>query len=50
MHTRDHVSRVKCIIILDEAKAIHELDLGDVTRSFLEVALDIFLCDCRPGM
>lgn len=50
IHTRDHVSRIKCVVILDEAKAVHELDLRDVTRSFLEVALDVFLCDCRPDM
>lgn len=50
MHTGDHVSRIECVVILDEAKAIHELDLGDIARSFLEMALNIFLGDCRPDM
>ena len=50
LHTRDHVSRIECIVILNEAEAVHEFDLGDSARSVLEVALNIFFGDCRPDM
>ena len=46
--TWNDVLRVHGIIILNEAEAIHELDLGDVASPFLEMILDIFLGDCGP--
>jgi len=45
--TRNYISCIHRIIILDEAKAIHKLDLGDVTRTILEMALNVFLGHCR---
>lgn len=47
--TRNHIPSIKSIIILNEAKAIHELDLSDVASPILEMVLDVFLGDCRPG-
>ena len=43
--TRDHISRVNRLIVLDEAEAIHDFDLADGTRSILEVIRDILLGD-----
>lgn len=47
--TRNHIPSIQCIIILDEAEAIHELDLGNVSSTILEVVLDVFLRDCGSG-
>ena len=47
--TRNHITGIHRIIILDEAEAVHELDLGDVTSAVLEVALDVFLGHCKTG-
>ena len=47
--TRNHIPSVKSIVEFDEAKAIHELDFGDVASTILKVVLDIFLGHCRPG-
>ena len=45
--TRDNISRIHRIVVLDEAKAVHELDLGNVASTMgLEVVLDIFFRDC----
>jgi hypothetical protein len=42
--TRDDVTRVHCVLILDEAKAVHELDLGDLTGAMgVEMGLDLSL-------
>lgn len=48
LHTWDHVSCIQGVIILDEAKTIHEFGLRDVARSILEMILDVFLGDCKP--
>ena len=46
--TRNHVPRIQRIVVLDEAKAVHELHLGDVTSAILgEMGLDIFLRHCE---
>lgn len=47
--TRNHIPSIQCIIVLDEAEAIHELDLGNVSSTILEVVLDVFLGDCGSG-
>lgn len=47
-HTRNDVSRIEGVVILNEAEAIHEFDLGDIAGSFLEMTLDVFLGDCGP--
>ena len=47
--TRNHIPSIQCIIIFDEAEAIHELDLGNVSSTILEVVLDVFLRDCGSG-
>ena len=31
--TRDDISRVHSILVLDKAKAVHELDFGDLARA-----------------
>jgi hypothetical protein len=42
--TRDDVTRVHCVLVLDEAKAVHELDLGDLTGAMgVEMGLDLSL-------
>lgn len=42
--TRDNITSVHCVLVLDEAKSVHELDLSDLTSAMrLEVALDICL-------
>lgn len=42
--TRNDVTRVHGVLVLDEAKAVHELDLGDFAGTMrLEVRLDIGL-------
>jgi hypothetical protein len=42
--TRDDVTRVHCVLVLNEAKAVHELDLSDLTGAMsLEVGLDLGL-------
>ena len=46
MLTRNDIRRVHGVVILDEAKAIHELHLRDVAGAMgLEVFEDIFLGD-----
>lgn len=47
--TGNYIPSIQCIIILDEAEAIHELDLGYVSSTILEVVLDVFLRDCGSG-
>jgi len=42
--TRDDISRVHRVLVLDEAEAIHQLDLGDLSRAMgRKVSLDIGL-------
>lgn len=42
--TRHHVPGIEGIIVLDEAKAIHKLHLGDSAGAILgKMGLDIFL-------
>ena len=42
--TRNDVTRVHGILVLDEAKAVHQFDLSDLTGAMgLEVALDFCL-------
>lgn len=49
-HTRDDVSRIHRIVILDEAEAIHELDLGDGSSLVSgKVFFDVRLGDCESG-
>jgi len=44
MECRDNITSVHCVLVLDEAKSIHEFDLSDLTSTMrLEVALDICL-------
>lgn len=46
--TRNDVSRIHGILVLDEAEAIHELDLGDLASAMgSEVAFNIGLGGCR---
>ena len=47
--TRYHIPSIQRVIVLNEAEAIHELDLGDVSGTILEVVLDVFLGDCGIG-
>lgn len=51
MRTRDErltgndVAGVHGVLVFDEAEAVHELDLGDLTSSMAgEVVLDVGLC------
>lgn len=42
--TRNDVTRVHSVLVLDEAKTVHELDLSDLAGAMgLEVALDFRL-------
>jgi hypothetical protein len=42
--TRDDVARIHGVLVLDEAKAVHELDLGDFASAMsLEMGLDFGL-------
>lgn len=42
--TRDNIARVHVVLVLDEAKAIHELDLGNLAGAMgVEVVLNIGL-------
>jgi hypothetical protein len=42
--TRNDITSIHCVLILNEAEAIHELDLGDLTSAMcLEVSLDVCL-------
>lgn len=50
--TRDDIPGIQGILVFDEAKAIHELDLGNRTGGLLEVVLDVLLGNWRtrkPG-
>lgn len=42
--TRNDIASIHCVAVLDEAEAIHELDLSDLTGAMgLEVVLNIGL-------
>lgn len=42
------IARIHRILILDEAEAIHELNLGDLTRAMsVEVVFNIGLSSCK---
>jgi hypothetical protein len=44
MHTRNNITSIHRIVILDEPESVHELDFGDVTGSMsFEMFLNIFL-------
>lgn len=44
--TRNHIASVHRVVVLNETKAIHELDLGDGAGAMgLEMILDIFFGD-----
>ena len=46
-HTWHDIARVHRVFVLDEAEAIHQLDLGDLTRAMgVEMVLNIGLCSC----
>ena len=46
--TRNNVASVHGIVVLDEAKAIHDLHFGDVACAMgLEMLLDVFLGDWK---
>ena len=47
--TRNHIPSIESIIVFDEAKSIHELNLSDVASTILEMVLDVLFGDCRPG-
>jgi hypothetical protein len=43
-HTRNDIASIHSILVLDKAEAIHELDLGDLSRAMsVEVGFDISL-------
>lgn len=44
--TWNHIPSVHRIFVLDEAKAIHQLDLCNFAGMGGEVVLDIGLCSC----
>jgi len=45
--TRDDIARVHSILVLEEAKSVHELDFGDFTGTVAgKVVCDILLCGC----
>lgn len=47
-HTRYNVTSIHGILIFDEAKAVHQLDLRNLTGAMsTEVFLDILFGDCR---
>jgi len=46
--TRNHISSVNSVIVLNKAEAVHELDLRDGPSAILEMVLDVFLCNCEP--
>jgi hypothetical protein len=46
--TRDDIASVHSIFVLDEAKSIHELDLGDLAGAMAgEMGLNVGLGSCR---
>lgn len=46
--TRHNITGIHGILILDEAEAIHQLDLGDLSRPMgVEVFFDILLGHCK---
>lgn len=47
--TRHNIPGVHSILVLDEAKAIHQLDFGDGARGFLEMVLNVLLGYCSDG-
>jgi hypothetical protein len=47
MRTRNHILRVSLVIVLNEAEAIHEFNLNDVsTAVFLEEIFDLLFPGC----
>lgn len=49
--TRNDVTRVHGILVLDEAEAVHELDLRDLAGAMgAEVSLDLSLSDLIFGV
>jgi hypothetical protein len=45
--TRNHIASIHSILVLDETKAIHELDLGDLAGAMsVEVGFDIGFGRC----
>src|SRR4051794_18158734 len=45
--TRNHVASIHSILVLDEAKAIHELDLGDLAGAMsVEMGFNIGFGSC----
>jgi hypothetical protein len=46
--TRHDISGIKLIVILDEAEAVHQLDLRDLTRAMAaEMFLDVTFGYCK---
>ncbi len=46
--TRDHVPSIHGVLVFDEAKTTHELDLRDLARTVgVEVLFDLLLGDWR---
>ena len=44
--TRNNITRIQRIFVLNKTKAIHQFDLGDLARMGVEVRLDICLGSC----
>jgi hypothetical protein len=43
-HTRNDIASIHSVFVLDEAEAVHELDLGNLSRAMsIEVGFDISL-------
>lgn len=50
MGTWDDITRIHGVLVLDEAEAIHELDLGNLAGAMgVEVVLNIGLGSCSTG-
>ena len=50
LHTRDNIARIHGVFVLDEAEAIHELDLGNLAGAMgVEVVLNIGLGSYSHG-
>lgn len=46
--TRNYITGIHGILVLDETEAVHKLDLGDLSGAMgREVSLDIALGSCR---
>lgn len=46
--TRNDITSIGFILVLDEAEAAHELDLPHSARAIREVSGNVVLGDCRP--